>query len=89
MEFLQIISLICGILMFVGAFMGFVFKVMIIQPLKTSIDNLADTVQAILKDIETGRVDRYNINIKLTSIESEVKHLNNRIDTLEENTRGK
>lgn len=89
MEFLQIISLICGILMFVGAFMGFVFKVMIIQPLKTSIDNLANTVKAILKDIETSKVDRYNINIKLTSIESEVKHLSSRIDSMEDVTRGK
>lgn len=89
MEFLQMISLICGILMFVGAFMGFVFKVMIIQPLKTSIDNLASTVKAILKDIETSKVDRYNINIKLTSIESEVKHLSSRIDSMEDVTRGK
>lgn len=89
MEFLQMISLICGILMFVGAFMGFVFKVMIIQPLKTSIDNLANTVKAILKDIETSKVDRYNINIKLTSIESEVKHLSSRIDSMEDVTRGK
>lgn len=75
--------------MFVGAFMGFVFKVMIIQPLKTSIDNLANTVKAILKDIETSKVDRYNINIKLTSIESEVKHLSSRIDSMEDVTRGK
>ena len=75
--------------MFVGAFMGFVFKVMIIQPLKTSIDNLASTVKAILKDIETSKVDRYNINIKLTSIESEVKHLSSRIDSMEDVTRGK
>ena len=89
MEFLQMISLICGILMFVGAFMGFVFKVMIIQPLKTSIDNLSSTVKAILKDIETSKVDRYNINIKLTSIESEVKHLSSRIDSMEDVTRGK
>ena len=89
MEFLQMISLICGILMFVGAFMGFVFKVIIIQPLKTSIDNLASTVKAILKDIETSKVDRYNINIKLTSIESEVKHLSSRIDSMEDVTRGK
>lgn len=89
MEFLQMISLICGILMFVGAFMGFVFKVMIIQPLKTSIDNLASTVKAILKDIETSKVDRYNINIKLTSIESEVKHLSSRIDSMEDVARGK
>lgn len=89
MDLLTMISLICGILMFVGSFMGFVFKVMIIQPLKTAIDNLAKTVQDMLKDIEASRVDRYNLNIKLTSIESELKHLGSRIDNIEEEHKGR
>lgn len=89
MDLLTMISLICGILMFVGSFMGFVFKVMIIQPLKTAIDNLAKTVQDMLKDIEASRVDRYNLNIKLTSIESELKHLSSRIDNIEEEHKGR
>lgn len=87
MELLTMISLICGILVFVGSFIGFVFKVMIISPLKVSIDNLSITIAAILKDIEAGRADRYNMSIKLSGMESDIKHIGQRIDALEEYSR--
>lgn len=89
MEILTMVSLICGILASVGAIIGVIFKLVIINPLKVSIDNLTKVVETILKDIETGRVDRYNQAIRLTSIESDVKHLDSRIESIEESLKGR
>ena len=86
MEILTTVSLICGILASVGAIIGVIFKFVIINPLKVSIDNLAKVVETILKDIEISRADRYNQAIRLTSIESDIKHLDSRLDYLEEST---
>lgn len=83
MEILTTVSLICGILASVGAIIGVIFKFVIINPLKVSIDNLAKVVETILKDIDISRADRYNQAIRLTSIESDVKHLDSRLDYLE------
>jgi hypothetical protein len=54
-----------------------------------SIDNLTKVVETILKDIETSRVDRYNQAIRLTSIESDVKHLDSRMESIEESLKGR
>ena len=89
MEILTMVSLICGILAFVGAIIGVIFKFVIINPLKVSIDNLTKVVETILKDIETGRVDRYNQAIRLTSIESDVRHLDSRMESIEESLKGR
>lgn len=89
MEILTMVSLICGILASVGAIIGVIFKFVIINPLKVSIDNLTKVVETILKDIETGRVDRYNQAIRLTSIESDVRHLNSRMESIEESLKGR
>lgn len=83
MEILTTVSLICGILASVGAIIGVIFKFVIINPLKVSIDNLAKVVETILKDIDISRADRYNQAIRLTSIESDVKHLDSRLDYIE------
>lgn len=83
------VSLICGILASVGAIIGVIFKFVIINPLKVSIDNLTKVVETILKDIETSRVDRYNQAIRLTSIESDVKHLDYRMESIEESLKGR
>ena len=89
MEILTMVSLICGILASVGAIIGVIFKFVIINPLKVSIDNLTKVVETILKDIETGRVDRYNQAIRLTSIESDVRHLDSRMESIEESLKGR
>lgn len=89
MEILTMVSLICGILASVGAIIGVIFKFVIINPLKVSIDNLTKVVETILKDIETSRVDRYNQAIRLTSIESDVRHLGSRIESIEESLKGR
>lgn len=89
MEILTMVSLICGILASVGAIIGVIFKFVIINPLKVSIDNLTKVVETILKDIETSRVDRYNQAIRLTSIESDVKHLDSRMESIEESLKGR
>lgn len=89
MEILTMVSLICGILASVGAIIGVIFKFVIINPLKVSIDNLTKVVETILKDIETGRVDRYNQAIRLTSIESDVRHLDSRMESIEEFLKGR
>lgn len=89
MEILTTVSLICGILASVGAIIGVIFKFVIINPLKVSIDNLTKVVETILKDIETGRVDRYNQAIRLTSIESDVRHLDSRMESIEESLKGR
>ena len=83
MEILTTASLICGILASVGAIIGVIFKFVIINPLKVSIDNLAKVVETILKDIDISRTDRYNQAIRLTSVESDVKHLDSRLDYIE------
>lgn len=83
MEILTTVSLICGILASVGAIIGVIFKFVIINPLKVSIDNLAKVVETILKDIDISRTDRYNQAIRLTSVESDVKHLDSRLDYIE------
>lgn len=89
MEILTMVSLICGILASVGAIIGVIFKFVIINPLKVSIDNLTKVVETILKDIETSRVDRYNQAIRLTSIESDVRHLDSRMESIEESLKGR
>ena len=89
MEILTMVSLICGILASVGAIIGVIFKFVIINPLKVSIDNLTKVVETILKDIEIGRVDRYNQAIRLTSIESDVRHLDSRMESIEESLKGR
>ena len=89
MEILTMVSLICGILASVGAIIGVIFKFVIINPLKVSIDNLTKVVETILKDIETGRVDRYNQAIRLTSRESDVRHLDSRMESIEESLKGR
>lgn len=83
MEILTTVSLICGILASVGAIIGVIFKFVIINPLKVSIDNLAKVVETILKDIDISRTDRYNQAIRLTSMESDIKHLDSRLDYIE------
>lgn len=83
MEILTTVSLICGILASVGAIIGIIFKFVIINPLKVSIDNLAKVVETILKDIDISRTDRYNQAIRLTSMESDIKHLDSRLDYIE------
>lgn len=82
-EILTTVSLICGILASVGAIIGVIFKFVIINPLKVSIDNLAKVVETILKDIDISRTDRYNQAIRLTSMESDIKHLDSRLDYIE------
>lgn len=89
MEILTMVSLICGILASVGAIIGVIFKFVIINPLKVSIDNLTKVVETILKDIETSRVDRYNQAIRLTSIESDVRHLDSRMESIEGSLKGR
>lgn len=83
-EILTTVSLICGILASVGAIIGVIFKFVIINPLKVSIDNLAKVVETILKDIDISRTDRYNQAIRLTAMESDVKHLDARLDYIED-----
>ncbi len=83
MEILTTVSLICGILASVGAIIGVIFKFVIINPLKVSIDNLAKVVETILKDIDISRTDRYNQAIRLTSMESDIKHMDSRLDYIE------
>lgn len=83
MEILTTVSLICGILASIGAIIGVIFKFVIINPLKVSIDNLAKVVETILKDIDISRTDRYNQAIRLTSMESDIKHMDSRLDYIE------
>ncbi len=89
MEILTTVSLICGILASVGAIIGVIFKFVIINPLKVSIDNLAKVVETILKDIDISRTDRYNQAIRLTAMESDVKHLDARMESIEESLKGR
>ena len=65
---------------FLFGIVGFVFKIWIINPLSTAIENLQKTVDALAKTINREQERTTDLKIKYSEIDEMAKSAHNRID---------
>lgn len=63
---------------------GFVFKIWIISPLSTAIENLQKTVDALLNTIKEEQTKATNMQIEIAKVDQRARSAHNRIDEVSE-----
>lgn len=69
---------------FLFGIVGFVFKIWIINPLSTAIENLQKTVDALLNTIKEEQTKATNMQIEIAKVDQRARSAHNRIDEVGE-----